>query len=181
MRWLQRHCRHCWCVIKFSSSAPWVGRVTHSLSPFFVCPALEAAKRLKKGQRCVVILPDSVRNYMSKFLNDDWMWERGHVDADRSIGVSKGSSNSEWWHSKLVSDLSPQAPSTVLPTVKCSEAVTILAKGGFDQLPVVSADGEVLGVVTEGNLASKLTSGRVKPNDPVTKVQFTRFRKVWHE
>jgi cystathionine beta-synthase len=33
----------------------------------------EAAKELKAGQRCLVVLPDSVRNYMTKFLNDDWM------------------------------------------------------------------------------------------------------------
>lgn len=26
--------------------------------------AVKAAKELKEGQRCVVILPDSVRNYM---------------------------------------------------------------------------------------------------------------------
>ena len=35
--------------------------------------ALRAAKSLKRGQRCVVLLADSVRNYMSKFLNDDYM------------------------------------------------------------------------------------------------------------
>ena len=29
-----------------------------------VSAAIEAAKELKEGQRCVVILPDSVRNYM---------------------------------------------------------------------------------------------------------------------
>jgi cystathionine beta-synthase len=33
-----------------------------------VVAAVKAAKQLKKGQRCVVLLPDSVRNYMSKFL-----------------------------------------------------------------------------------------------------------------
>jgi len=27
------------------------------------------------GKRCVVILPDGVRNYMTKFLNADWMVE----------------------------------------------------------------------------------------------------------
>ncbi|KAF3857251.1 hypothetical protein F7725_009110 [Dissostichus mawsoni] len=32
--------------------------------------AVNMAKGLKEGQRCVVILPDSVRNYMSKFLSD---------------------------------------------------------------------------------------------------------------
>lgn len=35
--------------------------------------ALRAARSLKPGQRCVVLLPDSVRNYMTKFLNDDYM------------------------------------------------------------------------------------------------------------
>ncbi len=35
--------------------------------------ALQAAKVLKKGQKCVVILPDSIRNYMSKFVDDGWM------------------------------------------------------------------------------------------------------------
>ncbi|KAI8990300.1 cystathionine-beta Synthase [Pilobolus umbonatus] len=42
--------------------------------------AVEAAKQLKEGDRCVVILPDSVRNYMTKFLSDDWMAERGFTD-----------------------------------------------------------------------------------------------------
>ena len=37
--------------------------------------ALKAAKSLKKRQNCLVILPDSIRNYMSKFLSDDWMNE----------------------------------------------------------------------------------------------------------
>jgi cysteine synthase len=35
--------------------------------------ALKAAKMLNKGQKCLVILPDSIRNYMSKFASDDWM------------------------------------------------------------------------------------------------------------
>ena len=35
--------------------------------------ALEAAKSLTKGQKCLVILPDSIRNYMSKFALDAWM------------------------------------------------------------------------------------------------------------
>ncbi|KAH7675949.1 cbs-prov protein, partial [Aphelenchoides avenae] len=41
--------------------------------------ALRAAKQLKKGQRCVVIMPDGVRNYLTKFLNDDWMVEKGFM------------------------------------------------------------------------------------------------------
>jgi cystathionine beta-synthase len=36
---------------------------------------LEAAPRLKKGQNCVVLLADGVRNYMTKFIDDRWMRE----------------------------------------------------------------------------------------------------------
>ena len=38
---------------------------------------LKSAKKLKKNQNCVIIIPDGVRNYMSKFLNEDWMKEKG--------------------------------------------------------------------------------------------------------
>ena len=39
--------------------------------------ALQAASSLKKGQNCLVILADGIRNYMTKFPNDDWMKEQG--------------------------------------------------------------------------------------------------------
>ncbi len=39
--------------------------------------ALQAAKTLRQGQKCLVILPDSIRNYMSKFASDDWMHQQG--------------------------------------------------------------------------------------------------------
>lgn len=41
--------------------------------------ALQAAKTLQQGQKCLVILPDSIRNYMSKFANDHWMHENGFL------------------------------------------------------------------------------------------------------
>ena len=40
---------------------------------------LQEAKRLKEGQNCVIILPDGSRNYMSKFLNEEWMREKGFI------------------------------------------------------------------------------------------------------
>ena len=39
--------------------------------------ALQAASNLKKGQNCLVVLADGIRNYMTKFPNDDWMKEKG--------------------------------------------------------------------------------------------------------
>ena len=38
--------------------------------------ALKAAADLKKGQNCVIVLSDGLRNYMSKFLSDQWMKEK---------------------------------------------------------------------------------------------------------
>lgn len=42
-----------------------------------VWAALQAAKSLKQGQNCVVILPDSIRNYLTKFADDKWMIANG--------------------------------------------------------------------------------------------------------
>ncbi len=44
-----------------------------------VWAALQAAKTLTAGQRCLVILPDSIRNYLSKFVDDGWMREKGFL------------------------------------------------------------------------------------------------------
>jgi len=38
---------------------------------------LQQAKNLKAGQNCVVVLPDGIRNYMSKFVDEDWRKENG--------------------------------------------------------------------------------------------------------
>jgi cystathionine beta-synthase len=46
--------------------------------------AIQAAKRLKKGQRCVVLLADSIRNYMTKHLSETWMKDHGFTD-DKSV------------------------------------------------------------------------------------------------
>lgn len=44
-----------------------------------LCGALYAAKVLKQGQRCLILLPDSIRNYMTKFADDNWMVEHGFM------------------------------------------------------------------------------------------------------
>ena len=38
-----------------------------------VWAALQKAQKLSKGQKCLCILADGVRNYMSKFVSDEWM------------------------------------------------------------------------------------------------------------
>jgi len=39
--------------------------------------ALKTAVDLNHDQKCLVLLPDGIRNYMTKFPNDKWMKEQG--------------------------------------------------------------------------------------------------------
>ena len=47
--------------------------------------ALQEAKKLKEGQNCVVILPDGVRNYMTKFVDDKWMADNGFASPEAAM------------------------------------------------------------------------------------------------
>ena len=40
--------------------------------------ALKSASKLEKNQKCLVVLPDGIRNYMTKFPNDQWMKDQGY-------------------------------------------------------------------------------------------------------
>jgi len=143
-----------------------------------VAAALRAARSLGPGQRCVVLLADSVRNYMTKHLNDDWMWRMSFVDPAHNIGVGERSHERDWWARRTVGDIGMSAPATITPVVTVGEAVDILQSLGYDQLPVVGDDNAILGVVTEGNLTSRLMAGRVKSDDSVVKALYPQFRKV---
>jgi len=40
--------------------------------------ALKGAAQLNEDQKCLVVLPDGIRNYMTKFPNDQWMKDQGY-------------------------------------------------------------------------------------------------------
>ena len=45
-----------------------------------VWSALEAARRHPQARTILVLLPDSIRNYLTKFVSDDWMRQHGFLD-----------------------------------------------------------------------------------------------------
>ena len=51
-----------------------------------VWAAMEVAKDMKPGSRILTILPDSIRNYLTKFVDDRWMRENGLMDLEFGIG-----------------------------------------------------------------------------------------------
>lgn len=138
-----------------------------------VWAACQAAKDLQEGQRCVVILPDSVRNYMTKFLADEWMCERDFVD---DVYVKRPQIDA-WWANRKVTDLELTSPITITPETTCKAAIDLLASHGFDMVPVIG-EGKIMGTVTAGNLSSLMVKGRITANDPVEKALYKQFRKV---
>ncbi|CAM0137187.1 cystathionine beta-synthase [Umbelopsis sp. WA50703] len=134
--------------------------------------AVEAAKELKEGQKCVVILPDSVRNYMTKFLNDDWMRSNGFTD-EKFEAQSFEKKAEKDYHGAKVSDLKLKEAVTVDIHTKCKEVIDIMSANDFDQVPVVSGSQKRLaGLLTRGNILARIASGRATPESPVSQVMF---------
>ena len=132
--------------------------------------AVKAAESLKPGQKCVALLADGVRNYMTKFLDNQWL-------ADRDI-IQLEERETQWWANEKVSSLELSAPFSVQPTVTVEQAVEIMVKEGFDQLPVLTAKGKILGVATLGSLKAKLMKGKICSTDPVETAVYTQFKKL---
>lgn len=129
-----------------------------------VCAALHYAPRLGPGQRCVVILPDSVRNYMTKALSDDWMTDQGYIDGDV---IQPKNYLATWWANRRVHEMPINTPLTITADVRCKDAIALLKREGFDMVPVLSGDGTVMGVVTEGNITKCILSGRCEPDTSI--------------
>ncbi|KAF4086563.1 hypothetical protein AMELA_G00084950 [Ameiurus melas] len=134
--------------------------------------AMKMAKELKEDQRCVVILPDSLRNYMSKFLSDKWMCDKGFL-REEDLMIEK-----PWWWNLTLQELHLSSPLTVLPSVSIKNTINILKEKAFDQAPVVDEAGVIVGMVTLGNMLSSVLAGKVSPSDPIFKVLYKQFKQV---
>src|SRR5262245_33580545 len=52
-----------------------------------VWAAMQVCRELGPGKRVVVILPDAIRNYLTKFVDDRWMRQQGFVKGDWEVGT----------------------------------------------------------------------------------------------
>ncbi|XP_055616735.1 cystathionine beta-synthase-like [Toxorhynchites rutilus septentrionalis] len=135
-----------------------------------VAAALLAAKDLEVGQNCVIILPDNIRNYLSKFVSDNWMEAR---DFKESVNVH----NHKWWNNKI-SQLSLRTPITVGTDVCLQKVMNIMKNNSVNQLPVIDNNEAIVGVVSMPNLMGKLLNRLAKPTDPVSRAIFKQFVKI---
>lgn len=77
-----------------------------------------------------------------------------------------------------VSALRLKPITTVTASSPCETAIEIMRDRGFDQLPVLAPSGrKLVGLVTLGNVLSRLTHGRASGQSPVSEVMFD-FSKI---
>lgn len=132
---------------------------------------------IKKDDVVVVVLPDSIRNYLSKFIDDDWLAANDLLPPTPPVTppepVSPTTRMKDPFAGDTIASLRLKPVITINSEQTCTEAIETMRDKGFDQLPVSFGNTRKLaGLVTLGNLLSYLSSGRADPNDPVSKVMF---------
>lgn len=104
-----------------------------------IAAALKYSARLERGKVVVVLLPDTGRNYLSKFYSDAWMTAQG---------LTERSSNRVIVADVLASKRGSTHLLTVESTATAKEASAVMNRHGISQVPVMR-DGRIAGSVTE--------------------------------
>lgn len=109
--------------------------------------ALEVAKDLTEEDVVVVVFPDLIRLYLSKFADDDWMKANGFVETEDDV-----------LKRHTIADLGLQPVVTVEASDSIDLAIDVMQAKGFDQVPVL-AGGRLVGLVTLSGVLKALTGG----------------------
>ncbi|KAJ5923795.1 Cystathionine beta-synthase [Penicillium verhagenii] len=140
-------------------------------------------KKFSKDDVVVVVLPDSIRSYLSKFADDDWLAANDLFPAAVPVETAnpqtaQPAATEDPLAGVKVSALRLKPITTVTSSFSCEAAIEIMREKGFDQLPVLAPSGrKLVGLLTLGNVLSRLTHGRVSGKTPVSEVMFD-FSKI---
>jgi cystathionine beta-synthase len=118
----------------------------------------------------VVVFPDSVRNYLTKFIDDTWMVNNDFVPAPITSKDAK------------IRDLNLKPVVTVTADQTAEAAMEVMREKSFDQLPVLADANSkrLVGLVTLGNLLSHISRGWATPSTPVRDIMFdfTKMKEI---
>ena len=132
-----------------------------------VWAALQIAKELGAGKRVVVILPDSIRNYLTKFVDDRWMRQQGFVKGDWEVGTV----------GDIVRALNRKDIISLDLNDKLGRATELFKEHGISQMPVLD-HGKLAGILTESDLLHHLVAGRGDKNTIVAEVMERKVSTV---
>ena len=119
---------------------------------------------LDETKRVIIVLPDSIRNYMSKFASDEWMVENGYYPQ------SLYEDPKHRLHGKLVKDLKLSTVKIQSKDLTIEQAIKLFKDG--EPAIVVGENGNILGGVFEAALLSTFYSKGLKPSDNIGQVGF---------
>ncbi|MCP5020999.1 MAG: cystathionine beta-synthase [bacterium] len=129
--------------------------------------AIRLAKEVGTGKKFVIILPDSVRNYMTKFMDQGWMRDNGFVDKQ--------------WEDDTCADILRRMPDREIITAAggdtVADSVLRMKEAGISQLPVVD-NSQLVGIVTESDLLSTIVEGRAQMSTALAEVMFRRVDTI---
>ncbi len=132
-----------------------------------VWAALQVCKQMKAGQRVVVVLPDSIRNYLSKFVSDAWMRQHGFLQSDWELGTM----------GDLLRSLGTRELITLEVDARVGQATGLFKNHGISQIPVVD-QGVLVGILTELDVMQQLVSGRCTAETTVAEAMVRRVSTV---
>jgi cystathionine beta-synthase len=102
-----------------------------------VWASLEIAKRLGPGKRILTMIPDSGRNYLSKFYDDNWMLDHGFLERRAPVPTVEQVLTSKRSEEPDIPDLV-----TISSRQKVGEAIDLMQRYSISQLPVIR-DGDL--------------------------------------
>jgi cystathionine beta-synthase len=87
-----------------------------------------------EGKRCVFICPDNIRNYISKFVSNDWMYEHGLITEMECMERSnpKLIPNNVWGQDRKISDMPLVEALFLYKSNTCREAIDMMKQKSFD-------------------------------------------------
>lgn len=133
--------------------------------------ALKTCKHLKAGQRVVIILADGIRNYMTKFVSDNWMEARGFKEVVNE--------HNHWWWNHKVSELTTSPAIVIDESITCQDAINLMKEKNVSHLPVFRKEsGRIIGAVTLDVLTNQIVSNNLCIRSPATKGLFKKAIKV---
>jgi cystathionine beta-synthase len=120
--------------------------------------AVKYCRRLTPDRLAVVILPDSGSRYLSKFYDDKWMREFGFLSME--------------FGETALGDLLIAKPDKTLYTASLGDpmrkVVAVMHEHGISQMPVIGADGSLVGLIEEVDLLNHMLEAHDhSPNEPI--------------
>ncbi|MCS7073199.1 MAG: CBS domain-containing protein, partial [Bacteroidia bacterium] len=125
--------------------------------------ALEYAKDLTSKDVVVVLLPDHGSRYIGKIYNDTWMGDHGFLEAG-SITTAQ-----EILQVKGTNFI------YLTPSESLADAARIMREQNISQLPVLSAEKEVIGSITETRILNALLDDPSARTHSVTSIMNDPF------